>query len=597
MPLVIVFCFLIPGQSQQPSPTPPAPGNNQQKSGSNVDQDVIKISTNLVQIDAVVTRNGQQVTDLNAEDFEVFEDGKPQPITNFSYISNVSAPPAGVSAKRKSLTPPIPASVRPSDTRRTIALVVDDLGMGFQNIDRVRTQLRKFVNERLTESDLVAMLRTSGEIGALQQFTTDHRVLLSAIDHIKFQPCSRAGFDAFAGNARDCSAETYDLSLRALRYIVTGMTSLPGRKSMVVFSDMMPVDFDEGGLPPVSPPPLVPSSGAGAEPVVVPKVSTGGSAARSTGPSKSSVITDILNNTYERKIQNIAELAIRGSVVIYTVDTRGLEVSFPSAADHFSGPVEGRGNITRQVGDSISQRSSAIFNDRQGAELMARATGGFTIKDSNDFGLKQIYEDQQGYYLIGFRPPEVTFDHRFHHLGVRVKRPGLTVRTRRGFHGITNAEAQATLQRAPTTISEALRSPFGANQIMVRLNSLFSNAKDAGSVLRAFIYVNASDLSFTAQPDGSHDAAFDLDSVLFGDNGRIVYERTEAATVHLNQSQYEQTLHEGIAYGFRVPLKGSGASQFRIAVRDRASGRLGSAGQVIMIPTCARTGWRCPALS
>src|SRR4051812_21793682 len=123
LPLVLVFCFLISGLSQQPKPTPPAAQNTEQKPRVDVDQDVIKINTTLVQIDAVVTRNGQQVTDLNAADFEVFEDGKSQAITNFSYISNVSAAPAAT--KRDPLAPPIPASVRPSDTRRTIALVVD----------------------------------------------------------------------------------------------------------------------------------------------------------------------------------------------------------------------------------------------------------------------------------------------------------------------------------------------------------------------------------------------------------------------------------------------------------------------------------------
>jgi hypothetical protein len=137
---------------------------------------------------------------------------------------------------------------------------------------------------------------------------------------------------------------------------------------------------------------------------------------------------------------------------------------------------------------------------------------------------------------------------------------------------------------APNSVSDALRSPFGINQITVRLNSLFSNAKDAGSLLRAFIYVGANDLSFKVAPDGSHDAAFEIESVLFGDNGQMVYDRNQSATIHLNQAQYEQTLREGIAYGFRVPLKGSGASQFRVAVRDRGTGRMGTAGQVIVIP-------------
>src|SRR5262245_7111779 len=74
-------------QQQQPATAPPKPPPTQQPEVES--QDVIRITTNLVQIDAVVTKDGKQVTDLQAEDFELFEDGHAQPITNFSYISNV----------------------------------------------------------------------------------------------------------------------------------------------------------------------------------------------------------------------------------------------------------------------------------------------------------------------------------------------------------------------------------------------------------------------------------------------------------------------------------------------------------------------------
>jgi hypothetical protein len=64
----------------------PAPSSPTQQGGP--DDDVVRISTNLVQLDAVVTdSNGRQVNDLGAEDFELFEDGRPQQITNLSYIS------------------------------------------------------------------------------------------------------------------------------------------------------------------------------------------------------------------------------------------------------------------------------------------------------------------------------------------------------------------------------------------------------------------------------------------------------------------------------------------------------------------------------
>ena len=55
------------------------------------DDDVVRITTNLVQIDAVVTKDGKLVPNLKAEDFEIFEDGRRQTITSFAFISNVPA--------------------------------------------------------------------------------------------------------------------------------------------------------------------------------------------------------------------------------------------------------------------------------------------------------------------------------------------------------------------------------------------------------------------------------------------------------------------------------------------------------------------------
>ncbi|MDQ2919830.1 MAG: hypothetical protein M3R10_08150, partial [Verrucomicrobiota bacterium] len=56
-------------------------------------EDVVKISTSLIQVDVSVTDNsGKVVRDLKSEDFEIYENGKKQKITNFSFISAGSAP-------------------------------------------------------------------------------------------------------------------------------------------------------------------------------------------------------------------------------------------------------------------------------------------------------------------------------------------------------------------------------------------------------------------------------------------------------------------------------------------------------------------------
>src|SRR5258707_2574674 len=85
--LLVLSSLLLPirGQRPQPSPAPqrtPPPAD---------EQDIVRITTNLVQVDAVVTKDGKPVADLKPEDFEIAEDGHPQTITNFSYVSNSSA--------------------------------------------------------------------------------------------------------------------------------------------------------------------------------------------------------------------------------------------------------------------------------------------------------------------------------------------------------------------------------------------------------------------------------------------------------------------------------------------------------------------------
>ena len=116
--------------AQQAGPPPPAPVLQPQKPK---DVDVVRITSNLVQVDAVVTdKNGKLVTDLKPEEVEIFEDGHKQKITHFSFNLSESAPTERVakSAAIDKTAPPIPtARLRPEDIKRTIAIVVDDLGL------------------------------------------------------------------------------------------------------------------------------------------------------------------------------------------------------------------------------------------------------------------------------------------------------------------------------------------------------------------------------------------------------------------------------------------------------------------------------------
>src|SRR5262245_15217160 len=139
----------------------------------------IRVGVDLVRIDATVTdERGRHVPDLSSRDFEVLQDGRRQTITTFAYVAagDSSSLTGGVA------TPPGLARTPSADqVRRTIAIVVDDLGLSFESTYRVREQLRKFVDREVQPGDLVAILRTGAGMGALQQFTTDRRMLHAAV--------------------------------------------------------------------------------------------------------------------------------------------------------------------------------------------------------------------------------------------------------------------------------------------------------------------------------------------------------------------------------------------------------------------------------
>lgn len=564
-----VLCSVIAQQPQSPPPPPQKPTTTQQQSSPDVDsQDVVRITTNLVQVDAVVTKDGKPVIDLQPEEFELSEDGHPQQITNFSYISNVptesstniTKPPPS-NAKEKTAPPIPPAVARPQDVRRTIVLVVDDLGMSFESISRARSQARKFVDEQLQPNDLVAIVHTSGDVGALQQFTTDRRVLHYAIDRLRWYPCSRVGIHVFApvgsqpgsvdlpcGGGRNMRG-----TLRVLKFVVEGMRELPGRKSLVLMSDYLPVETQEPGTANLT-------------------------------PGDGDLADDRVD--YTGQLKKVAELAIRGSVVIYAVDTRGLAYTGITAMDDFKGlsPAVSARDLTNRINSTLGARSRAMVVGREGSSLIAKETGGFMVRNSNDFGLKKIADDQKGYYLIGYRPTGETFNRKFHHIKISVKRRGLEVRSRNGFFGINEESAKPVELTASDRLKKALVSPFGANEIAVRLTTMFTNF-EGGSLLRALLYIKAQDLVFVDAPDGTHKANFDLGIVLFGENGRIADYQSRLVTLTLRDELYQNAVRDGIVYTFEAPLKMSGAFQFRVALLDQASSHAGSAGQFIEVPS------------
>ena len=535
-----ILLALVAAFAQTPQPTAP--------------DTVIRINVNLVQVDAVVTdSSGKPVTDLKPEDFEVLQDGKRQQITNFSYIStrdpsSARAKPALTVKKGAPLVPP--ARIKPQDIRRTVALVVDDLGLSFESIARVRSSLKKFVDTEMQPGDLVAIIRTGAGIGALQQFTADKRMLSAAIDRVKFNAMGRVGISSFAplgseeAEGAAAMAERNEIfsvgTLGAIRYVVNGLRELPGRKSVVLFSENLKL-FNADGM--------------------------------------SQRVMD--------EVRHLTDAANRSSVVIYSIDPRGLQVHSLTAADNT------RGMNPRQIARIPMQRSAEEFRSREGMALLAQDTGGLFFYNRNDVDgmLREVIADSEGYYLIGYHPDASTFDPRsgqpkFHKVAVRVKRAGLHVRTRSGFFGNSDRGVDPVAHTRQAEIAHALTSPFSTGKIPVRLTPLFTNGPN-GSYLNTMLYIDGKTLQFTDEPDGWHKAVIDIVAVTFGDNGQAVDSSNRTYTIRVKDDAYEKA-REGLVYAVSHPVGKPGAYQMRVVVRDATSEEVGSASQFIEAPDVSK---------
>jgi VWFA-related protein len=558
------------GSAQTPtpsaSPTPVRP-----------EDEVVRITTSLIQVDVTVTDSrGRMITDLKPEEMEIYENGKKQKISNFAFVSNVREIPTEKPGKIDRNAPIVPTSpIKQDQVRRTVALVVDDLTLSFESVYYVRRALRKYVDEQMQEGDLVAIIRTAAGIGALQQFTSDKRMLYAAIERVKWNPAGSGGIGAFAplrgavetgeeddepepgertAEGREREFDDFRINyfvagtLGAVGYVVRGMSELPGRKSVMLFSDGFMLFNDNA-----------------------------------SGMRETSRIMGSL--------RGLIDQANRSSVVIYTLDPRGLQVMGLTAADNTGGMS------MQQVQNAMSARSARMRDSQDGLIHLARETGGFAVINNNDLagGIRRVLDDQS-YYLVAYEPDEETFDpakRRYNRLDVKVLRKGARVRYRSGFFGISDEQATAA-RSGQGDILHALISPFAKNEIAVRLNTILAvqeiaaekkgKPNDTIPVVRSLLHIAAKDITFEDSPGGKKLAKFDVLAIGFGDNGVAVDSLSKTYTLTLNKERYDEFMERGFVYEVSFPIKKPGGYQLRIALKDNLSSKIGSASQYIEVP-------------
>jgi len=569
--LSVVFMFIqqpsryAQSANQQSQPEQKTSSQSQPANLPQQDQEaVVRITTQLVQVDAIVTdRKGQHIDDLSEDEFELLVDGKPQPLTFFKLVKLVESR-RDEAEKPKEKTPVLTAmptrQIEPEKVRRTIALVIDDLGLEFRSIAFAKSALKRFVAEQMEEGDLVGIIRTGSGFGIYQQFTSDKRILYAAIDKLRFAlngrrpiPFTLSSTDSLMGrnsvfktpteeaderrsdpkkaareDAEKASGEFRENyfsygTLGALNYVVRALRPLPGRKVALILSDGLAIPSDNH------------------------------------------------RSDFIDRMDRLAELAGRSSVSFYSIDVEGLVVPYWTDS---------------AIESMQSSGGSSPIEPEDGLRYLAYQTGGLAFYNNNDTAglIEKSVDDNRSYYLIGFDPEDETFDRKLHKIQLKVKRPGTHVRTRVGFLGVEEAKAREIPKTPEAQLLYALFSPFAAKDIPYQVTSLFFSSANGEPVIRSYFHIDASKLQFKDESNGEKSTALELVNYTFNEEGTAIEKYAKSFTLRFSAERYRRLLTEGIVYLNDFPIKKPGAYLLRSALRDANSGLLGSSHQFIQIP-------------
>lgn len=589
--ILLVLATLVPAALTQ---TPQKPAQQPKT------EEIVRITTELVQTDVVVTdKNDQVINDLKLEDFRVYENGKRQDVEFLEFV-NADAEPrteGTINIAGRVIEPEVTRNLTARDLHRVFAFVVDDLTIPFEDIVTVRKMLTDFVDNKMREGDLVAIVCVVAGSGLSQQFTSDKQILRRAISQISARLHPYSAFNNLAsankintdlaqaaaaegapGASEAVSASNANLDasedgtirgLRALSTLVTAgeviesMKMLPGRKNLMLLS---------GGIP------LFETS---AQQVMV------GGAPVSIEESRS-----YLGNV-GYLMRQLTDHAGRAGVVINTMDVRGLKAQRGVAL--FTDPRNeatsalfgganggGAGNFGRRPNEGMFDNLALdTMSGHQGLQLLADATGGVSVINSDNFdeALGRVIA-RSNYYLLAYRP-NTAFDGKFHKLGIKVNRPGAKVYSRIGYYARADQPVkELTKEQA---IIRAAKSPLARRDVNLACTLQYRFTRESHADIDVNLAIDAADLNFKKDADNKFQATFDVVSFVINSLGKVQDGFSQTVTAKYSAEEYRQALANGISFTGHADLT-PGHYQLRAVLREAETGRLGTFSQYLEVP-------------
>ena len=549
-------------------------------------EDVVRVRTDLVQTDvSVIDREGRFVDNLKSTDFELRVNGKPREIMFFEPIKagSVDEERQLAAARGGRINGSMAESIAPSDRGRSYFIYLDDLHISAGSLKRVRDLLLHFVETELGQNDELAIITASGQLGVLQQLTSDKTILRMAIEKLRVRNIDVSDSGRTPMNESDAMAIVRG-DRRTLDYFVeqmlreTGLqrprgpsavgtksrtqieTAVRSRAQGIVDQAAASTWATLGGLER-----LARASAAVGWRKIIFFISEG-------------FFLDGQVNS-EKDLQRLAGVAARSGTVIYSIEARGLVSGSPDAS-------------TKVAFDNTSRlttnETSAIDVTQQPLRALALDTGGRAFLNSNDLkpGIQEAIRETSGYYLIAWRPEPNEIQHNgYQPIQVTLKESGnATVRVRSGYAAAAIEEPTAgkstkskNEKTPPDRLADSLHSLFPITELPVSLSVGYVNSPQLMS-LTATVEVD----SYSGLFKDKTEQPLNLEVV-----GTVIDERGKSAAA------FEQSLtitnetpssdDRRVIYNHQLQLA-PGLYQVRVAVQEKRGGTIGSATQWIGVP-------------
>ena len=409
------------GAGQQPSgqQAPQAtPDQSRETPDQQPAQPVFRTGINFVRVDVIVTdKQGNPVTDLTQADFQVFEDDKPQVVETFKLITITGQPEVGEGAARPIRTLYDEESEAQREDVRIFVILFDDYHVRRAGSLAVREPLVKFIQNQLGPLDMVALMYPLTPVTEIR-LTRNRDGIVREINRLEGRKFDYQPRNEFEDQYSMYPAEIVErirneVSLSALKGLVTHLAGVrEGRKSVILVSEGY-----SNYLPPQLRDPVAELPGVGN-----PYRSRAG-IGDGMNEDRIRFFQDIDIHTQLREVYNAAN---RSNTSIYALDPRGLA------------PFEY--DISEGVGLRTDERMLNQTMDT--LRVLAAETDGRAIVNRNDLegGLRQVIRDASAYYLLGYNSTQAPADGKFHEIKVRVKRPGIQLRARKGYWALTAEE-------------------------------------------------------------------------------------------------------------------------------------------------------------